>query len=117
MKISIAIWTYSNTRSIYANKKTKEFSIDEHELPFSKKFLKNSVKIVKNWPDHIENPDKVDGVIYQITYGKGKHQRTITGNNKTPEDFGKLMSLIKEYTPKTNADKIMAELRNVEDIV
>lgn len=119
MKIDIGIWTYSKIYSVYADSKTKEFIVGEQETSFSKDFLKQAIAIVRNWPDHLENFNRNDGVIYKITYNDGKIERTVSGNNKTPDDFNKLMSLVVSCYPKSRDELIREELksRGLEEIL
>ena len=118
-KIDIGIWTYSKIYSVYADTKTKEFIVGEQELGFSKDFVKQAIAIVKNWPDHLENFNRRDGVIYKITYNDGHVERTVSGNNKTPDDFNKLMMLVANCYPKSCEELIREELksRGIEDLL
>ena len=106
MKIKIGIWTYSKIYSVYADDSTQDFSIGVQKLPFSQDFLTSAINVVKDWPDHIEDTNMRDGIIYKVTYNDGSVERTVTGNNKTPDNFNGLMRLVEKYTPKTKEEQI-----------
>lgn len=115
MKIKIGIWSYLKNYSVYADEDTQSFIVGLQKLPFSIEFLKNSIEIVKDWPDHSENLEKVtDGVIFKVTYNDGVIERTMTGNNYTPKNFTKLMRLIDEHTPKSNEEQLKESIRDWE---
>ena len=101
MKIKIGIWTMSDIISVSSDSETKEFNINGQDIPFSEGFLEGAIHIVKDWEERVEDLQHHDGVIYKISYNDGNEERTITGNNKTPETFRNLTALIGMYTPKT----------------
>jgi hypothetical protein len=101
MKIKIGIWTMSDIISVSSDSETKEFNINGQDLPFSENFLRSSISLVKDWEERVEDLQHHDGVIYKISYNDGQEERVLTGNNKTPENFSVLTSLIASYTPKT----------------
>ena len=103
MRIKIGIWTYTSVISADADGETKTFSVNGNTVPFSQEFLEKSVALVKEWPDHVED-SLVDGVIYKISYNDGENSRTITGNNKTPDNFDKLVEMIHQFIPKTKEE-------------
>ena len=105
MRFKMGVWTYSTVTSADINDETNEFSVNGTKVPFSQGFLHDAINIVKNWPDHIEDNDKTDGVVYKITYNDGQQERTVTGNNKTPEDFELLMYMLNQHVPKTEKER------------
>lgn len=106
MKIDIGILTYSKILSVYVADDTQKFILDGQNISYSQDFLEDAINIVKNWPDHIEDNEMRDGVVYKITYNDGNVERTVTGNNKTPENFSDLTRLINRYIPKTREQRL-----------
>ena len=104
MRLRMAVWTYSGNTTLDIDSETKEFMIDGENVDYSQGFLVDAISLVKDWPDHLEDPEMHDGIAYKITYNDGKTERTVTGNNKTPSNFSLLMYMVNEYTPKTEEE-------------
>lgn len=114
MKLKINIWGVEETYSIYCNEETQDFTIGEHQLPYSSEFMNRVINLIKDWPDDLEDNEKHDGIKYKIAYEVGKHQRVITANNKTPDNFYSLIYLINKYKPKTRKEVLDTEYRLYE---
>lgn len=90
----------SESYAVFADDKTKEFMIGtESNIVGVESFVSDVIKIVKDWPDLIEDEKMRDGVTYKIIYDDGNSVRELNGRNKVPDNFMLLVNLIRKYEP------------------
>ena len=103
MKIKIVIWSQTSNYSVYADDATNEFTYGLHKKnDGTQTFIKQAIQIVKDWPDRIEDLEKLDGISYKIAYEDEKGSRQLIGSNKVPENFSTLIYLLQKNEPNNN---------------
>ena len=103
MKIKIVIWSPTKNYSVYADESTNEFTFGlQNKSNGTQTFVKQAIQIVKDWPDRLEDLDKLDGISYKIAYEDENGARQLIGSNKVPENFSTLMYLLQKNEPNNN---------------
>lgn len=103
MKIKIVIWSTTTNYSVYADDTTNEFTFGlQKKSSGAQSFVKQAIQIVKDWPDRVEDLDKLDGISYKIAYEDENGARQLIGSNKVPENFSTLMYLLQKNEPNNN---------------
>lgn len=115
MKIKIVIWSPQKNYSIYADEETGDFTFGlETKKEGVQTFVRQAIQIVKEWPDVLEDKDKIDGICYKIAYEDAEETRQLVGSNKTPETFPTLMYLIEKNRPNNKDFLAREEIRKRE---
>jgi len=100
MKIKIIIWSPTKNYSVYADDTTNEFTFGlQKKSNGAQAFVKQAIQIVKDWPDRVEDLNKLDGISYKIVYEDENGVRQLIGSNKVPESFTTLMYLLQKNEP------------------
>ena len=103
MKIRIVIFSPTKEWSVMADEKTGEFRIGFKRIEKGlNDFVRDSINIVKEWPDELEDLSVLDGTKYRIAYDDGNTCRQLIGVNKLPDNFYKLRELIESYENQFN---------------
>ena len=110
MKLEINIWLNSTSYSVYTNTDTNELIINGEIVDKGvKTFTKYATDILKTWPESLSDKNILDTVLYRIEVTNSRGTKTFVGNNKAPDNFDNLISLINNYSPSHSEIKIREE--------